>query len=177
MFFTETKKLQEMEKEMQIVPGFDRSDICDDCKRKILCTNCYSSFRECIEKNCSNIKDLLIVEEIPLQQLFPALLNKYKYIPFANRVKKLLPAITDDNLFYDFYHSYNFARYFEEEYIDDFSDMAFSYLWDYFPELIVLLERNNDDWDKVMSRFSEEEQAVRRFMNNFCAGVMTCAEQ
>ena len=90
MYFTDNKKLQRFERDMKIIPNFERKEVweyadsCNDCR------NCHSKLDSCMEAHCPYIKRKIRSNAILTRDLVEAFLLDHPYIPCAHRVINML---------------------------------------------------------------------------------------
>ena len=102
MYFTDDKKLQRFEREMKIVPNFERKEVweyADSCNE---CKNYECKLESCMEAHCPYLKRKIRSNSIITRDLVETFLVDNPYIPFAHRVINMLAKYKGNKLFYDF---------------------------------------------------------------------------
>ena len=99
MHFTENKELQRFERDMKVVPNFERKEVwefADSCSE---CRNCDCKLDSCIEAHCPYIKRKIKSIAIITRDLVETFLLDNRYIPFAHRVIDILAKYNGNKLF------------------------------------------------------------------------------
>lgn len=104
MYFTDDKKLQRFEREMKIVPNFERKEVweyADSCNE---CKNYECKLESCMEAHCPYLKRKIRSNSIITRDLVETFLLDHPYIPFAHRVIDMLAKYKGNKLFYNKAH-------------------------------------------------------------------------
>ena len=99
MYFTDDKKMQRFEREMKIVPNFERKEVweyADSCNE---CKNYKCKLEGCMEAHCPYLKRKIRSNSIITRDLVETFLVDNPYIPFAHRVINMLAKYKGNKLF------------------------------------------------------------------------------
>ena len=99
MYFTENKELQRFEREMKIVPNFERKEVweyADSCNE---CKNYKCKLEGCMEAHCPYLMRKIRSNSIITRDLVETFLLDHPYIPFAHRVIDMLAKYKGNKLF------------------------------------------------------------------------------
>ena len=135
MYFTDDKKLQRFEREMKIVPNFERKDVweyADSCNE---CKNYECKLESCMEAHCPYLKRKIRSNSIVTRDLVETFLLDHPYIPFAHRVIDMLAKYKGNKLFCSKAHKSAFEAAMSEINYDDYDHIACVYVLTIRPDI------------------------------------------
>ena len=124
MYFTENKELQRFEREMKIVPNFERKEVweyADSCNE---CKNYKCKLEGCMEAHCPYLMRKIRSNSIITRDLVETFLLDHPYIPFAHRVIDMLAKYKGNKLFYNKAHKAAFEAAMSEFNDDDYDHIV-----------------------------------------------------
>ena len=88
MYFTDSKRLQGFERDMRVIPKFDRKEVWEYSDSCSGCRKCNSKFDSCVEARCPYIKRKIQSQSINTRDLVETFLLDHPYIPFAQSTRR-----------------------------------------------------------------------------------------
>ena len=171
MYFTDNKKLQRFERDMKIIPNFERKEVweyADSCKE---CRNCDSKLDSCMEGHCPYIKRKIRSNAILTRDLVEAFLLDHPYIPFAHRVIDMLAKYKGNKLFFNKAHKAAFEAAIEEIPEDDYNHLACVYALTIRPHIWEHAVHTSQGYFCMTSGLEPRDRVLISFANNIYLGT------
>ena len=99
MYFTDNKKLQRFERDMKLVPNFERKEIWENCQSCRDCKNYESKLECCMDVHCPYLKRKIRSNAVLTRDMVETFLVDNPYIPFSHRVIDMLAKYKENKLF------------------------------------------------------------------------------
>ena len=165
MYFTDDKKLQRFEREMKIVPNFERKELwefaesCSDCK------NYGCKLESCMEAHCPYIKRKIRSNSIITRDLVETFLVDNPYIPFAHRVINMLAKYKGNKLFYNKAHKAAFEAAMNEINDDDYDHIACVYVLTIRPDIWEHCVHSSQGYLCMSAEIEQKDRVLVSFAN------------
>lgn len=165
MYFTDDKKLQRFEREMKIVPNFERKEVweyADSCNE---CKNYECKLESCMEAHCPYLKRKIRSNSIITRDLVETFLVDNPYIPFAHRVINMLAKYKGNKLFYNKAHKAAFEAAMNEINDDDYDHIACVYVLTIRPDIWEHCVHTSQGYLCMSAEIEQKDRVLVSFAN------------
>ena len=166
MYFTENKELQRFEREMKIVPNFERKEVwefADSCNE---CKNYECKLESCMEAHCPYLKRKICSNSIITRDLVETFLLDHPYIPFAHRVIDMLAKYKGNKLFYNKAHKSAFEAAMSEINDDDYDHIACVYVLTIRPDIWEHCVHTSQGYLCMSAEIEQKDRVLVSFAND-----------
>ncbi|MEE0874949.1 MAG: hypothetical protein UIH27_15985 [Ruminococcus sp.] len=166
MYFTENKELQRFEREMKIVPNFERKEVweyADSCNE---CKNYKCKLEGCMEAHCPYLMRKIRSNSIITRDLVETFLLDHPYIPFAHRVIDMLAKYKGNKLFYNKAHKAAFEAAMNEINDDDYDHIACVYALTIRPDIWEHCVHTSQGYLCMSAEIEQKDRVLISFAND-----------
>lgn len=171
MYFTENKELQRFERDMKVVPNFERKEVWEFANSCSECRNCDCKLDSCVEAHCPYIKRKIQSNAIITRDLVETFLLDNRYIPFAHRVINILAKYKGNKLFCSKAHKAAFEAAMQDINEDDFNHIACVYTLTIRPNIWDHAVHTSQGYFFMTSDLEPKDRVLIDFANDLYLGT------
>ena len=171
MYFTDSKRLQRFERDMRLIPNFERKEVWEYSDSCSGCRNCNSKLDSCVEAHCPYIKRKIQSQSVYTRDLVEAFLLDHPYIPFAHRVIDMLAKYKGNKLFFNKAHRAAFEAAIREIPEDDFNHLACIYVLTIRPLIWEHSVHSSQGYFCMASDLEPRDRVLIAFANDLYLGT------